>query len=65
VGAVTSIRPRIFEEVHVIEEDGTEAYAFTREVDPRMYYIGPDLRDAAWLKKVYHVARGIAGWELP
>ena len=62
---MSATTPRIFEEIHVIEEDGTEAYAFTREVDPKMYYVGPALRDAAYLTKVYQVSRGIAGWELP
>lgn len=32
-------KTRIFEEIHVIDEDGTEVRTFTREVDPRFYML--------------------------
>lgn len=32
-------KTRIFEEIHVIDEDGTEVRTFTREVAPRFYVL--------------------------
>jgi hypothetical protein len=32
-------KTRVFEEIHVIDEDGTEVRSFTREMDPRAYVL--------------------------
>jgi hypothetical protein len=55
-------RPRIFEEIHVIDEDGSECQVFTREMDPKVYYIGPALRDAEWILHVLRVPHDRLMW---
>lgn len=48
-------KPRIFEEIHVIEEDGSESCVFTREVDPHMYVLINIPEDADYVTHVMRV----------
>jgi hypothetical protein len=45
-------KTRIFEEIHVIEEDGSESCVFTREVDPRLYVLINIPEDADYATRV-------------
>lgn len=52
----TAGKTRIFEEIHVIDEDGAEVCVFTREMDPRVYVLMNIPEKADYVTRVVRTA---------
>jgi hypothetical protein len=49
-------KTRVFEEVHVVDDDGAEVCTFTREMDPRAYVLINIPEDADYVTRVMRVS---------